>query len=85
VQGFWRRSSDCGLAAADLGVPVTLAGVDLSAPERRRLAEFGLRPGVVVTVVARTAGGGRLVGVGTSRVALDRWTARRLAVGGACG
>jgi ferrous iron transport protein A len=36
------------------------------------LAELGLRPGSVVTVLRRTAGGGRIVGVGDARVALGR-------------
>jgi Fe2+ transport system protein FeoA len=80
VRGFWRRSPDRGLAAAQVGGTVTLGEVDLPTTERRRLAEFGLQPGAVVTVVARTTGGGRLVGVGTGRVALDRRTSGRLGV-----
>jgi len=31
-----------------------------------------------VTVLSRTAGGGRLVGVGTTRIGLDRETCRQL-------
>jgi ferrous iron transport protein B len=48
------------------------------APEslRRRLAELGLRPGAQVRVVQRTAGGGRIVDVAGSRVALGRGGAR---------
>jgi Fe2+ transport system protein FeoA len=43
-----------------------------------RLAQLGLRSGAAVVVLARTAGGGRVVGVGTTRVGLDRTTARHL-------
>jgi ferrous iron transport protein A len=43
-----------------------------------RLAQLGLRAGAAVTVLARTAGGGRLVAVGTTRIGLDRDTSRRL-------
>jgi Fe2+ transport system protein FeoA len=45
-----------------------------------RLAELGLRPGCRLTVLARTAGGGRVVGVGHARIALGRAVARRLHV-----
>jgi ferrous iron transport protein A len=70
------------LAGAKVGATVRLSSVDLpEAAHRRRLAEFGLRPGAVVTVLARTAGGGRLVGLGASRIVLDASTAARLGVG----
>jgi ferrous iron transport protein A len=49
----------------------------------RRLAELGLRPGTVVTVLRRTAGGGRVVAVGAARVALGREMLRALAVSAA--
>lgn len=39
---------------------------------RRRLAELGLRPGAAITCVQRTAGGGRIVDLAGSRVALGR-------------
>jgi len=69
------------LAGSGVGSTVRLAGLDaIDPPQRRRLAEFGLRPGAAVIVLARTAGGGRLVGLGTSRIALDAGTAQRLAV-----
>lgn len=69
-----------GLAASRVGDAVRLTGVNVSARDRLRLAELGLRVGAVVTVVSRTAGGGRVVGLGTSRIALDRTTSCRLAV-----
>lgn len=75
-----RRSRADGLAGVRVGSTVRLAGTDLTTAERLRLAEFGLRPGALVSVLARTAGGGRLVGVGPGRIALDRATAGRIAV-----
>jgi ferrous iron transport protein A len=49
-------------------------------PGSRRLAELGLRPGAQVHVMRRTSGGGRLVGLGPSRMALDSATATALQV-----
>ena len=46
----------------------------------RRLAELGLRPGADVTVMRRTAGGGRLLAVGHARMAVDAGTLRSLSV-----
>jgi ferrous iron transport protein A len=45
-----------------------------------RLAELGLRAGARVVVLHRTAGGGRIVGVGHARIALDRRVTRHLRV-----
>jgi ferrous iron transport protein A len=60
--------------------PLVLLRPQLPIARARRLAELGLRPGAVVTVLRRTAGGGRIVAVGTARVALGRETARGLDV-----
>ena len=60
------------LASAPLGVPVLLGRADLPPGRRLRLAELGLRAGATVTVLRRTAGGGRIVGVGDARVAVAR-------------
>ena len=60
------------LATAPLGVPLQLGVAALPAPRRLRLAELGLRPGATVTLLRRTAGGGRIVGVGDARVAVGR-------------
>lgn len=49
-------------------------------PSSRRLAELGIRPGADIHVMRRTSGGGRLVGVGHSRMALDRTTLQTLHV-----
>ncbi|MDG3014013.1 FeoA family protein [Speluncibacter jeojiensis] len=77
-----RRRGGTGLAAAQVGVLVRLGAVEVDGTERLRLAEFGLRPGAVVTVLSHTAGGGRLVGFGANRIVLDRRTAGRLTVEG---
>lgn len=66
------------------GTTVRITGID---PGRhgaspRRLLEFGFVPGADVTVIARGATGGVLVGLGEARVALDARTAGRLRWGG---
>ena len=60
------------LDRAPLGV--ALAVVTASGPDAvvRRLGELGLRRGARVTCVQRTAGGGRVVDVAGSRIALGR-------------
>ncbi|MFJ9343236.1 ferrous iron transport protein A [Streptomyces sp. NPDC101733] len=62
------------------GTTVRITGIDpgQSGGSRRRLLEFGFVPGAHVTVVARGATGGVLVGLGAARVALDSRTAARL-------
>ena len=66
------------LASVPLGVTGFLALGSLPRSAGLRLAQLGLRAGAGVTVLARTAGGGRLVGIGTTRIGLDRDTSRRL-------
>lgn len=68
------------LDQAPRGVPLVLRRPDLPVPLSRRLAELGLRAGAVVTVVRRTAGGGRIIGIGDARVALGRQTLRQVSV-----
>ena len=60
------------LASAPFGVPLLLGRATLPVARRLRLAELGLRTGATVTVLRRTAGGGRIVGVGDARVAVGR-------------
>ncbi|MDG4858145.1 FeoA family protein [Streptomyces sp. T-3] len=62
------------------GTTVRMAGIDRAGNNysARRLLEFGFVPDAEVTVIARGATGGILVGVGESRVALDSRTAARL-------
>ena len=52
--------------------------VGLGPRDRLRLAEIGIRPGVALTILGRTSGGGRLLAFGTGRVALDRETAHQI-------
>lgn len=66
------------LGKVPLGATVTLTATD-GHPRRRRLAEIGLRPGAVVRVLHRSAGGGRVLAVGDVRVAVDRSALRLLA------
>jgi FeoA domain len=66
------------LASVPLGATGVLALGGLPRSAGLRLAQLGLRAGAAVTVLARTAGGGRLVGIGTARIGLDRDTSRRL-------
>jgi Fe2+ transport system protein FeoA len=59
---------------------VILGQPHLGLGHTRRLAELGLRAGARVRVVLRTAGGGRVIAVDESRIALDRQTLRRIPV-----
>jgi ferrous iron transport protein A len=61
-----------GLDSAPLGIPLTLVQADIDAAPAHRLASFGLRVGSGFSVLARTAGGGRVVLVAGSRVAVGR-------------
>ena len=53
----------------------------LPAGRARRVAELGLRAGCRVTVLLRTAGGGRVIAVEDARIAIDAETLRRLPLG----
>ena len=66
------------LADAPLGTPLTL--VEAGAPPEvcRRLAALGLRLGAHLSVLHATAGGGRVVVVAGSRIALGRSVLRQL-------
>lgn len=59
----------------DLGVGETatieLAADVLDPVTRQRLLHHGIMPGATVTVLQRTSGGGRVVALGRTRVALD--------------
>lgn len=56
------------LAEAPLAIPLTLSAV----PDEHawRLSRLGLRPGAAFAVLGASAGGGRIVSVAGSRVAL---------------
>jgi hypothetical protein len=66
------------LTSVPVGTSGTLALGDLPRAAGLHLARVGLRPGAPVTVLGRTAGGGRLLGSGATRIGLDRDTAHRL-------
>jgi ferrous iron transport protein B len=59
-------------------LPVTLDRPDVQTRGVRRLAELGLRAGSRVTPLHRTAGGARVVGVGSARVAVARTVLSRM-------
>ena len=58
----------------------TVTTVDLPADSQRRLAELGLRPGAPIRVAQRATGGGVVVDLAGSRLALDRRTASAVRV-----
>ncbi|ASR55793.1 FeoA family protein [Cellulomonas sp. PSBB021] len=68
------------LAACDPGSSVRVVHVDLDETARRRLRTFGLAVGAVLHVTHRGGFGGRVVGVGADRLALDAGTCRRVSV-----
>jgi ferrous iron transport protein A len=70
-------TSRIGLASAPLGTYLTLVGID-DAANRRRLATLGLREGATFRLLTRTIGGGRIVLVGGSRIALSRDLVHRI-------
>ncbi|MBN9107063.1 MAG: ferrous iron transport protein A [Propionibacteriaceae bacterium] len=61
-----------GLDRAPIGTALTLVEADIDAAPAHRLASFGLRVGSGFSVLSRTAGGGRVVLVAGSRVAVGR-------------
>ncbi|MBI4899859.1 MAG: ferrous iron transport protein A [Actinobacteria bacterium] len=65
------------LASAPLGTSLTLLGIEKVA-HGRRLATLGLREGSTFRLLARTIGGGRIVLVAGSRIALGRDLVRQL-------
>ncbi|WP_420174731.1 FeoA family protein [Luteococcus sp. OSA5] len=68
------------LSAAPLGCQLTLVRAEGSPELCRRLAALGLRRGAQLLLVHRTSGGGRVVSVAGSRIALDRSMLARLFV-----
>jgi len=65
---------------APFGEPLTIVAVNVDPEHLLRASELGLRPGVAVHVIHGAGVGGRLIGVGTSRLALDADTAARIDV-----
>ena len=54
--------------------------VELQTKYALRLAELGIRPGIGLTMIQRTSGGGIVVKSQGSRIALDRGTATSIAI-----
>jgi Fe2+ transport system protein FeoA len=65
---------------APAGWSVVVAGTDAEPGLARRLAELGIRAGARVTPLHRTAGGGRVLAVSDTRLALARRVLRQVAV-----
>lgn len=60
------------LARAPIGIELRVVGAAGPTALTRRLAELGLRVGSHVRCVQRTSGGGRIVDLAGSRIALGR-------------
>jgi Fe2+ transport system protein FeoA len=68
------------LAEVNAGGEVVIGALRCSSDSADRLREIGLHPGVSVRVLQRSVFGAIIVAVGFSTVALDRETARSVAV-----
>jgi ferrous iron transport protein A len=68
------------LAQQPIGSRVVLGVPHLDPARTRRLAELGLRCGTEVVVLHRTAGRGRVLAIGETRLAFDRATLAALPV-----
>jgi ferrous iron transport protein A len=62
------------LADTPVGGRATVVASTADPALTRRLAELGIRPGAPLTVVQRTAGGGRVIDTGSARYAVDHRT-----------
>lgn len=71
---------DATIASVPLGRKVTVLDARAEPGVRRRLGELGLRGGATVVVASRSTGGGRIVSVAGSRIALDKSTAAAVLV-----
>lgn len=63
-----------------VGTQATITTTNADAALDRRLHELGLRHGAEVTVVQKTAGGGRVVRTNSTRYALDAQALRSIHV-----
>ena len=68
------------LDLAPLGTPLTLVSAGVDPALGRRLATLGLRRGVRVALVRKLAAGGRIVAVGSGRIAIERGVLAQLQV-----
>ncbi|WJY67254.1 FeoA family protein [Corynebacterium auris] len=78
----FRAPSRAGTSLIDVpvGAQAVIGAHTAPASASRRLRELGLRPGAQVTVVQKTAGGGRVVRVGNTRYALGGSALRSISV-----
>lgn len=60
------------LAHAPIGHPLTLVRAEGTPESCRRLSALGIRRGAQLTLMHTTAGGGRVMQVAGSRIALDK-------------
>ena len=60
------------LARAPIGIELRVVGAVGPTALTRRLSELGLRVGSLVRCVQKTSGGGRIIDVAGSRIALGR-------------
>lgn len=73
-------SQELSLFDVTIGTTATITTANVGATLGRRLREFGLREGASVTVLQKTAGGGRVVRTRGTHYALDGQALRRIAV-----
>jgi ferrous iron transport protein A len=66
------------LESAPLNADLTLVAIGGSSGTQRRLATLGLREGASFRLVTRTIGGGRILLVAGSRIAISRELVRQL-------
>ena len=68
------------LMSCSRGLTVRVVEVDVAPDIRLRLREIGLRPGTLARVTHTGAFGGRVIGLGADRFAVDAATCRRIEV-----
>ncbi|HNV12181.1 MAG TPA: FeoA family protein [Propionibacteriaceae bacterium] len=71
-------STAISLASARVGTSLTLLRAEGSPELCRRLSALGLRRGARVRIVNPTPGGGRVISVAGSRIAMDASMLKRL-------
>ncbi|MGB8020299.1 MAG: FeoA family protein [Candidatus Nanopelagicales bacterium] len=69
------------LDKAPTGVTLTILGTrGRTVQGHRRQAEMGIRPGAVLRILTRTAGGGAILAIGDDRIAVSRSILRTVRV-----
>lgn len=72
------RAPRMTVADAPLGRDMQVAAIDLDGRHAFRLAEIGIRTGMRVRVIQKGNFGGRVVAMGSQRIAVDGATARAI-------